>query len=92
MIHTPWNSIEEMNKVDNVVNIHGNFAVLDLAMSFVGVWKFLLPEWKYVMLTSSSKELNPSIETIGIEKSPSKHSELFEATYINDLRIKYNYV
>ena len=41
------------------------------------------------MLTSSSKELNPSIETIEIEKSPSKYSELFEATYVNDLRIKY---
>ena len=76
----PWSSIEEMNKVDNVANMHGNFAVL--FMSFVGIWKFLLLEWKYVMLTSSSKELNPSIETIKIENSPSKYSESFEATYI----------
>ena len=89
-MRVPWNSIEEINKVDNVVNMHVIFAVLFIL--FAGMWKFLLPEWKCVMLTSSSKELNPSIETIGIEKSPSKYSELFEATYINDLRIKYNYV
>lgn len=76
----PWSSIEEMNKVDNVANMHGIFAAL--FMSFVGIWKFLLPELKFVMLTSSSKELNPSIETIEIEKSPSKYSESFEATYI----------
>ena len=83
MMHTPWNSIEEMNKVDNVVSMHAIFAVL--FMGFVAIWKCLLPQWKYVLSTPASTESNPSIETskkIKVENSPPKYSELFEATYI----------
>ena len=83
MMHTPWNSIEEMNKVGNVVYIHAIFAVL--FMCFVAIWKCLLPQWKYVLSTPASTESNPSIETskkIEIENSPPKYSELFEARYI----------
>ena len=79
----PWNSIEEMNKVDNVVQMHAIFAVLFIC--FVAIWKCLLPQWKYVLSTPASAESNPSIETskkIEIENPPPKYSELFEATYI----------
>ena len=79
----PWNSIEEMNKVDNVVSMHVIFATL--FMFFVGFWKFWLPQWKYVLSTPASTESKPSVETskkIEIENLPPKYSELFEATYI----------
>ena len=82
-MHTPWNAIEEMNKVGNVVAMHAVFAFL--FMCFVAIWKWLLPQWKYVLSTPTSTESNPSIETskkIEIENSPPKYSELFEATYI----------
>ena len=83
MIHTPWNSIEEMNKVGKVVALH--VVLSALFMCFAAIWKCLLPQWKYVLSTPASKESNPSIETskkIEIENSPPKYSELFEATYI----------
>ena len=77
----PWNSIEEMNKVDIVVSMHAIFAVL--FMCFVAIWKCLLPQWKYVFLTPATAESNTSIETSKeIEISPPKCSELSEATYI----------
>ena len=78
-----WDSIEEMNRVDNVVNMHGVFAILFLC--FVAIWKWVLPGWKYVMSTTETKESNSSIETskkIKIENSPPKYSELFKETYI----------
>ena len=65
ILKDPWDSIEEMNKVDKLANMHGTFAAL--FMSFVAIWKFLLPEWKYVMSTpksKESKESNSIIETI----------------------------
>ena len=83
MIRTPWNSIEEMNKVGNVVAMHVVLAAL--FMCFVVIWKCLLPQWKYVLSTPASTESKPSVETskeIEIENSPPKYSELFEATYI----------
>ena len=43
-----WNSIEEMNKVDNVVRMHGNFA--GLLMPFVYFWQLYVPLFKYVIL------------------------------------------
>ena len=82
MVHTR-NPIEEINKIDNVVQMHAIFAVLFIC--FVAIWKFLLPQWKYVLSTPASAESNPSIETskkIEIENPPPKYSELFEATYI----------
>ena len=82
MVHTR-NSIEEMNKIDNVVQMHAIFAVLFICC--VAIWKFLLPQWKYVLSTPASTESNPSTETnkkIEIENSPPKYSELFEATCI----------
>ena len=78
-----WDSIEEMNRVDNVVNMHGVFAILFFC--FVAIWKWVLPEWKYVMSTTETKESNSSIETskkIEIENSPPKYSELFKEMYI----------
>ena len=83
MMLPAWNSIEEMNKAGNVVAMHAVFAFL--FMFFVAIWKWLLPQWKYVLSTPASTESNPSIETskkIEIENSPPKYSELFEATYI----------
>ena len=83
MMLIPWNSIEEMNKVDNILSMHAVFAALFVC--FATIWKCLLPQWKYVMSTPASKESNPSIETskkTEIENSPPKYSELFEATYI----------
>ena len=83
MMNAPWDSIEEMNKVDNVVAAHMIFTVL--FMCFAVIWKCLLPQWKYVLSTPETKESNPSIETskkIEIENSPPKYSELFEPTYI----------
>ena len=55
----PWDSIEEMNKIDNVVNMHVNCA--GLFMSFVYIWKLLVPLCKYVGVVLD--ESNPSIET-----------------------------
>merc|ERR1712150_89797 len=81
MMLIPWNSIEEMNKVDNIFSMHAVFAAL--FMCFATIWKCLLPQWKYVLSTPASKESNPSIETskkIEIENSPPKYSELFDAT------------
>ena len=83
IIHTPWDSIEEMNKVVTVVAMHGIFAALFVCFNVI--WKWLLPEWKYVLSTQALKESNPSIETskeIENENSPPKYSELFEPTYI----------
>ena len=83
MMLPAWNSIEEMNKVDNVVTMHAVFAAL--FMCFVTFWNCLLPQWKYVLSTPASTESKPSVETskeIEIENSPPKYSELFEATYI----------
>ena len=83
MMNTPWDSIEEINKVDNVVATHITFTVL--FMCFAVIWKWLLPQWKYVLSTPETKESNPSSETskkIEIENSPPKYSELFEPTYI----------
>ena len=83
MMNTPWDSIEELNKVNNVVAMHAIFAALFLC--FVAIWKWALPEWKYVLSTPASTESNPSIDTskkIEIENLPPKYSELFEATYI----------
>ena len=83
IIHTPWNSIEEMNKVGNVVAMHVVLAALFTC--FAAIWKCLLPQWKYVLSTPETKESNPSSETskkIEIENSPPKYSELFEPTYI----------
>ena len=82
-MRTSWNSIEEMNKVGNVVTMHGGFALL--FMCFVVIWKCLLPHWKYVLSTPASTELKPNVETskkIENENSPPKYSELFEAKYI----------
>ena len=82
-MNTPWDSIEEMNKVVTVVAMHGIFAALFVCFNII--WKWLLPEWKYVLSTPASTESKPSIETskkIEIENSPPKYSELFEATYI----------
>ena len=78
-----WDSIEEMNRVKTVVRMHGIFA--SLFICFVAIWKWVLPERKYVMSTPETKESNLSIETskkIEIENSPPKYSELFEKTYI----------
>ena len=83
MIHTPWNSIEQMNKVGNVVAMHVILAAL--FMCFVVIWKCLLPQWKYVLSTPASTESKPSVETskkIEIENSPPKYSELSDAMYI----------
>ena len=83
IIHTPWNSIEEMNKVGNVVAMHVVLAALFTC--FVVIWKFLLPQWKYVLSTPASTESKPSVETskkIEVENSPPQYSELFEPTYI----------
>ena len=83
MTNGPWDSIEEINKVENVRTMHLIFATL--FMCFNVIWKWLLPEWKYVLLTPASKESNPSVETskkIENENSPPKYSELFEPTYI----------
>ena len=83
MMHTPWNSIEEMNKVGNVVAMH--VVLSALFTCFAAIWKCLLPQWKYVLSTPASKESKPIVETskkIEIENSPPKYSELFEATYI----------
>ena len=83
IMNTPWDSIEEMNKVVTVVIMHGIFAAL--FMCFNVIWKWLLPEWKYVLSTPASKESNLSVETskkIENENSPPKYSELFEPTYI----------
>ena len=79
----PWDSIEEMNEIDNVVAMHVSFAGLFTCL--VVIWKWLLPGWKYVLSTPASKESNPSIETtkkIENENSTPKYSELFEPTYI----------
>ena len=40
----PWDSIEEMNKVDNVVNMHAHFA--GLFMTFTYIKQFLLPVFR----------------------------------------------
>ena len=83
IIHTPWNSIEDMNKVGNVVAMHVVLAALFTC--FAVIWKCLLPQWKYVLSTPASTESKPSVETskkIEIENSPPKYSELFEKTYI----------
>ena len=83
MMLIPWNSIEEMNKVGNVVAMH--VVLSALFMCFAAIWKCLLPQWKYVLSTPASTESKPSVETskkIEIENSPPKYSELFEATYV----------
>ena len=83
MMLIPWNSIEEMNKVGNVVAMH--VVLSALFMCFAAIWKCLLPQWKYVLSTPASTESKPSVETskkIEIENSPPKYSELFEKTYI----------
>ena len=83
IMNTPWDSIEEMNKVVTVVAMHGIFAALFVCFNVI--WKWLLPEWKYVLSTPASKESKPIVETskkIEIENSPPKYSELFEPTYI----------
>jgi hypothetical protein len=75
--------MEEMNKVGNVVAMHVVLAALFTC--FVVIWKFLLPQWKYVLSTPVSTESKPIVETskkIEIENPPPKYSELFEATYI----------
>ena len=80
---TPWDSIEEMNKTDNVVAMHVSFTCLFVCLAVT--WKWLLPGWKYVLSTPASKESKPSIEAskkIEVENSPPKYSELFEPTYI----------
>ena len=69
VMKTPWDSIDEMNTVDNVVMMSRNFAVL--FMLFMARGKFLEPFMKYVDSIHICKELNPSIETIKIENSPS---------------------
>ena len=61
IMKTPWDSIDEMNTVDNVAMVHRNFA--GLFMSCMAFGKFLLPFKKYAMSIPTSKELNSSIET-----------------------------
>jgi hypothetical protein len=83
IMNSPWDSIEEMNKVVPVVAMHGIFTALFICFNVI--WKWLLPEWNYVLSTPASKESNPRIETskkIENENSPPKYSELFEPTYI----------
>ena len=82
-MNTPWDSIEEMNRVKTVVRMHGIFA--SLFICFVAIWKWVLPEWKYVMSTTETKESNPSIESskkIEIKNSLPKYSELLKETFI----------
>ena len=43
-----WNSIEEMNKVDNVVKMHRNFA--GLCVPFVYFWQIIIPMTKSAFL------------------------------------------
>ena len=83
MVKGPWDSIEEMNKIDNVVGMHVNFTALFMCLAVF--WKWFLPGWKYVLSTPASKKSKPSAETskkIEVENSPPKYSELFEPTYI----------
>ena len=77
IMKTPWDSIDEMNTVDNLVMVHRNFA--GLFMSCMASGKFLLPFTKYAETIPTSKESNPSIK---IESAALKYSEISEATYI----------
>ena len=77
IMKTPWDSIDEMNTVDNVVMAHKNFA--GLFMSCMAFRKFLLPFTKYAETIPTSKESNPSIR---IESAALKYSEISEAKYI----------
>ena len=43
-----WNSIEEMNKVDNVVKMHRNFA--GLCVPFVYFWQIFVPMTKWSLM------------------------------------------
>ena len=42
-----WNSIEEMNKVDNMVKMHRNFA--GLCVPFVYFWQIIIPMTKFTL-------------------------------------------
>ena len=81
VMKTPWDSIDEMNTVDNVVMVHKNFA--GLFMSCMAFGKFLLPFTKYAESIPTSKQLNPSVQTrMKIDSAPLKYSEISEATYV----------
>ena len=73
MMNAPWDSIEETNKIDNVVAMHMIFTALFVC--FVVIWKWLLPQWKYVLSTPALTGSKHSIETskkIEIENSPNQ--------------------
>ena len=60
----PWDSFEELNKVDNAASMHKHFAFLFMFLAVF--WKFLLPKWEYVLLTPKSidwksEESNPRL-------------------------------
>ena len=79
---TSWDSIDEMNTVDNTAMMHRNFS--GLIMSCMVFLKFLEPFIEYAMSIATSKELYPSIEKsvkIEIESSPTEYSEISGATY-----------
>ena len=79
---TSWDSIDEMNTVDNTAMMHRNFS--GLIMSCMVFLKFLEPFIEYAMSIATSKELYPSIEKsvkIKIESSPTEYSEISGATY-----------
>ena len=77
IMKTPWDSIDEMNTVDNVAMVHRNFA--GLFMSCMAFGKFLLPFTKYADSISTSKELNPSIQiSMKIESATLKYLEIYQ--------------
>ena len=77
IMKTPWDSIDEMNTVDNVAMVHRNFA--GLFMSCMAFGKFLLPFKKYAMSIPKSKESNPSIETsMKIDSATLKYLEIYQ--------------
>ena len=77
IVKTPWDSIDEINTMDNVAMVHRNFA--GLFMSCMAFGKFLLPFKKYAMSIPKSKELNPSIETsMKIENATLKYLEIYQ--------------
>ena len=82
IMKTSWDSIDEINTVDNTAMMHRNFS--GLIMSCMVFLKFLEPFIEYAMSIATSKELYPSIEKsvkIKIESSPTEYSEISGATY-----------